>query len=127
MAWCFADEADAYADRIARGFPRLQVVVPVLWYLEVANALLMGERRKRSVAADTAQWIAYLRSLPILVDEEPAMRAWSDTLMLARTHGLSAYDAAYLELAMRRCLPLATLDRPLAKAAKAAGVTLYGI
>lgn len=125
LAWCFADEADPYADAIARLLPKMRVTVPVLWHLEVANALLMGERRKRSTQADTIQWMGYLRSLRLVVDEEMATRAWSDTLAIARAHDLSAYDAAYVELARRRGLPLATLDRRLAKAAKAAGVSLY--
>lgn len=124
LAWCFADEADAYADALARGLPRLRIVVPALWYLEVANALLMGERRKRSTPADTKQWLAFLRSLPITVDEMPPAQLGHDILTLARTHGLSAYDAAYLELAVRRGLPLATLDHRLAKAARASGIAL---
>ena len=127
LAWCFADEADSYADAIARRLSQLQVVVPVLWYIELANALLMGERRKRSLPADTAKWLAYLRALPVAVDDEAAAHAWSDILALARSHGLSAYDAVYLELALRRGLPLATLDRQLQKAAKVAGVPLYAV
>src|SRR5438034_602572 len=90
LAWCFADEADPYADAIARIFPRLQAFVPTLWHLEIANALLMGERRKRSLPSDTAQWLTFLRSLPIIVDEDMGTRAWSDILTLARSHSLSA-------------------------------------
>ena len=127
LAWCFADEADPYADAIAGSFARVQGVVPPLWHLEVANALLMGERRKRSLPADTTQWLGYLRSLPIVVDEDAAKYAWSDILILARSCELSSYDAAYLELAIRRRLPLATLDRRLRKAAKAAGIALYTV
>src|SRR5262245_60183653 len=110
MAWCFHDEADPYADAIAQRFPQVEAVVPALWHLEVANALLMGERRKRSTEADTANWLAFLNSLSITVDDETTARAWSDVLRLARTHNLTTYDAAYLELALRRGLPLATLD-----------------
>ncbi|MBI1813032.1 type II toxin-antitoxin system VapC family toxin [Candidatus Peregrinibacteria bacterium] len=73
VAWCFSDEADQYADRIAGAFPSLQAVVPAIWHLEVANALLMGERRKRSLPADTAQWLAYLRSLPVIVECDSVM------------------------------------------------------
>jgi predicted nucleic acid-binding protein len=125
LAWCFADETDSYADAVARSSPHLQIVVPVLWYLEVANALLAGERRRRCTSADTVRWMGFLGLLPVVVDEETAPRAWTDTLLLARAHGLSVYDAAYLELALRRRLPLATLDRALKKAAKKAGVVLY--
>lgn len=124
LAWCFPDEqssAQAVLDRLEK----TTAIVPQLWHLEVGNALLMGERRKRSVAADTTQWLQYLSSLPIILDEEMATHAWSDTLILARSYQLSVYDAAYLELALRRGLPLATLDRHLQKAAKMAGVVLY--
>lgn len=84
MAWCFHDEANPYADAIAARFPGVQAVVPVIWPLEVANALLMGERRKRSTEADTTHWITWLSSLPITIDDETLTRAWSDVLHLAR-------------------------------------------
>ncbi len=118
LAWYFKDEASSYADAVVNRFPRVQVVVPAIWPLEVANAVLMGERRKR-------RWLGYLSSLPITVDDEMTARAWSDTLNLARAHNLSAYDAAYLELARRRGLPLATLDDKLKAAASVAGVIEY--
>src|SRR5262245_34463860 len=121
LAWCFHDEADPYADAIAARFPNVEAVVPTIWHLEIANALLMGERRKRSMQADTANWTAFLNSLPIAVDDETTARAWADTLSLARAQDLSAYDAAYLELAMRRRLPLATIDDKLKAAAAAVG------
>ncbi len=125
VAWCFHDEADPYADAIAARFPSIQAVVPAIWPLEVANALLMGERRKRSTTADTAHWLAFLEALPITVDDEAATRFWNDVLNLARAQNLSAYDAAYLELALRRGLPLATLDDKLKTAAAAIGVREY--
>lgn len=125
LSWCFADESDPYADLVLRALPKMPAVVPTLWHLEIANALLMGERRKRSQEADTAQWLLFLRSLPIIAEEDTTARAWSDVLHLARSHDLSAYDAAYLELALRRGFPLATLDKKLRKAAKKAGVGLY--
>ena len=124
-AWCFRDEADPYAEAIADRFPRVQAVVPPIWPLEIANALLMGERRKRSTPADTTHWLRFLDGLPIQVDDEPTSRVWSDVLSLARAQGLSAYDAAYLELALRRSLSLAALDRKLKDAARAVGVALY--
>jgi predicted nucleic acid-binding protein len=125
LAWYFKDEADAYADAVAAGFPGVRAVVPTIWPLEVANAVLVGERRKRSTAAQATRWLGYLGSLPVTVDDETTVRAWSDVLSLARTHNLSAYDAAYLELALRQGLPLATLDDPLKSAATAAGVAHY--
>ena len=125
MAWSFADEISAYADAVLDRLTAIRAIVPVLWPLEVANALLMGERRKRSTEAETIRWIGILNRLPIAIDDETNTRAWSDTLSLARGHKLSAYDAAYLELAIRRRLPLATLDEPLKLAATAIGVALY--
>jgi predicted nucleic acid-binding protein len=125
MSWCFHDEANPYADAIATGFPEAKAVVPALWQLEVANTLLMGERRKRSTEADTVHWLAYLKSLAIIVDDGTSSRAWSDALALARLHGLSVYDATYLELALRRDLPLASLDSKLNTAAGTVGVRQY--
>src|SRR5262245_53905167 len=125
LAWYFEDESNPYADAVAASFPRATAVVPSIWHLEVANGVLMGERRKRSKEAQAAKWLAYLSSLPIAIDEETSAKACSDVLHLARAHGLSAYDAAYLELALRRGLSLATLDAPLKAAAKAAGVPEY--
>lgn len=125
MAWSFADEVSAYADDVLDRLTTVRTTVPMLWPLEVANALLMGERRKRSTEAETIRWIGILNRLPIVIDDETNTRAWSDTLALARGHKLSAYDAAYLELAVRRKLPLATLDDRLKAAATAVGVALY--
>src|SRR3954451_5810674 len=106
MVWGFGDEADAYAEAILDRMPDLQAHVPSLWRLEVANALLVGERRRRCTSADTARFLAILDAFPISVDDETAAHAWADTLHLARAHDLSSYDAAYLELAVRLGLPL---------------------
>ncbi len=125
LAWLFQDEQDPYADAIIARLPNLEMLVPRLWHLEIANVLLVGERRKRCSQADTTQWLAYLTGLSIVLDSETEMRAWSDTLNLARQYGLSAYDASYLELALREGIPLATLDAPLKGAAQAVGVSIY--
>jgi predicted nucleic acid-binding protein len=125
LAWYFVDEQEAYADGVAASLPSSAAVVPAVWPLEVANAVLMGERRQRGTTTKASVWLRFLRSLPITVDDETHLRAWGDTLDLARTHGLTAYDAAYLELALRRGLPLATLDKKLRAAAKAAGAAEY--
>jgi predicted nucleic acid-binding protein len=93
----------------------------------VANTLLVGERRKRSTQADTVAWMNFLAALPITADEETKRYAFSDTVNLGRSHNLSAYDAAYLELALRRGLLLATLDDKLKAAAQAVGVPLFGL
>jgi len=127
MVWGFEDEAGDYADAILNRMPNLQAYVPSLWSLEVANVLLVGERRKRMTPADTSRFLAILGTFPITVDEETVTQAWADTLHLARAHNLSAYDAAYLELAIRRGLPLATLDAKLKAAANAVGVPIYQV
>lgn len=125
LAWLFHDEKNAYADKIIGKLPHLVFCVPRLWHLEISNVLLISERRGRCSAADSAQWFTFLRQLPILVDGETELRAWSDGAALARQHQLTAYDAAYLELAIRTGHPLATLDAKLESAAQAIGVSLY--
>jgi len=125
MAWYFKDEANAYAKAVRKQLADMDAVVPSLWPLEVANILLLGERRQRSSAAEAGKWLGYLRLLPIRVDDETAARAWSDILHVARSHLLSVYDAAYLELAIRLGLPLASLDDRLTAAANAAGVVKF--
>ncbi len=125
MAWGFDDEDDAYAVTILDKLHELQAYVPSLWSLEVANALIVGERRGRSTSADSARFLAILGTFPIVVDDETVARAWTDSLHLARAHDLSAYDAAYLEPAIRRGLPLACLDGKLKAGAIAAGVPLF--
>lgn len=124
-AWFFEDEANAYAQAVEDSLPAAVALVPALWPLEVANALLVGERRKRATEAKVTTFLKLLKSLPISFDDETPDRAWDESLLLARLHQLSVYDAAYLELALRRDLPLATLDGPLKAAAKAAGVYTY--
>jgi predicted nucleic acid-binding protein len=125
LVWGFTDEDDAYAIAMLDKMPDLQAYVPGLWSLEVANALLVGERRGRTTPAAAAHFLALLGTFPIAVDDETVARAWVETMHLARAHNLSSYDASYLELAMRLGLPLATLDGKLKAAANAAGVPLF--
>jgi len=125
MVWGFEDEVDDYAEAILERMPDLQAHVPSLWPLEVANALLVGERRRRITSAETARFLAILGAFPITVDEQTVAHAWTDTMHLARAHNLSSYDAAYLELAIRLGLPLAALDGKLKTAAGAMGVPLF--
>ena len=127
MVWGFEDEADDYAEAILGRMPDLQAHVPSLWSLEVANALLVGERRRRITPADTARFLAILAAFPITVDEETVAHAWADTMHLARAHNLSSYDASYLELAIRLGLPLAAQDGKLKTAAEAVGVPLFEV
>ena len=84
MVWGFADESDAYAEAILDNMPNLQAHVPSLWPLEVANALLVGERRHRITPADAARFLAILAAFPITVDDQTVAHAWGDTMHLAR-------------------------------------------
>ena len=124
IAWCFADEvtpeSDAVLDRVKAEGAR----VPSLWHLEVANVLRQAERRGRISASDTSQRLEVLALLPINTDPETQSRAWGQILALARAHTLTVYDAAYLELAARLGLPLASKDRELLKAGQICGVTI---
>jgi len=122
MAWCFDDEttpgAEAVLDRLADD----PAVVPAVWELEVANVLLVGERRGRLTEAQAARFVTLLSTLPINVDL--ASSPMTTLLAAGRLHKLSAYDAAYFILAARDGIPLATQDRALRAAAKTAGVPL---
>jgi len=121
LALCFEDEAPPEADRIVDHIARNGAVAPAHWALELANGLVMAERRGRLKPADAASFVELLRSLPIEIDADTAAQALRDTLALARAQRLTSYDAAYLELAMRRGLPLVTLDAPLEAAASRLG------
>ena len=122
MAWYFKDEANPYSNAVRAALASERAAVPALWPLEVANVLLMGERRKRSNQTKAAKWLRFLSALPIAVDTQTTERAFDRILGLARSHKLTAYDAAYLELAMRLGVPLAARDDALEKAAKTVGV-----
>ena len=122
MAWCFEDEAAGYADRVLKKFTTREAVVPAIWPLEVANVLLVGERRKRLTKADNSRFLELLQGLPITIDVQATSRAFGDIMSVARSLTISAYDAAYVELAMREGLQLATLDDSLNKAALKNGI-----
>ena len=115
----------AYAEKVLQSLVEDEAMVPQLWHLEAANVLLGAEKRGELKPAEVERFIAQLENLPILVDPLTAHQAFSRTLGLSRAYKLSSYDAAYLELALRESLPLATLDKDLKKAAKKADVPLY--
>lgn len=124
MTWCYDDEITDQTVAI-RGTVRAGgALVPAIWPSEVANALRSGERRRRLTAVDTALFLRVLQALPIVVDPPQLTTTWGPVLILTREHNLSAYDASYLELAMRAGLPLATLDTRLRHAAEQVGVPL---
>ena len=118
MTWCFKDQINQYADAILDRLEVSTAVVPSIWPLEVGNILLVAERKKRLSEADSTRFIVLLAELPIIIEQEPPERMMKDILALAREHQLSTYDASYLDLAMRKGLPIATLDNRLKAAAK---------
>jgi predicted nucleic acid-binding protein len=126
LAWCFEDEATAATRGVVERLAVEAASVPAIWPIEVANVLALAERRRRITPADSAEFIARLESLAIQVDEATASRAFTRVLDLAREERLTAYDAAYLELAMRLGVPLATKDGALSDAAKRLGVAVLG-
>jgi predicted nucleic acid-binding protein len=103
--------------------PRL-LPIPAHWWIEVANGLLMAERRKRITRVDLTEAIGFIRTFPLVVDPETDTRVAGETLALARQYNLTIYDAVYLELAIRHSSILATSDKALARAAEATGVEL---
>lgn len=122
MAWCFQDEKSADADRVLDRLNDSDALVPALWPLEVANVLLVAQRKKRIDRAESERFLSRLCALPIRTDVETSARAWTDILPLAARLSIFSYDAAYLELAIRHDVPLATLDTGLRKCAIEAGV-----
>ena len=122
ITWLFEDETTAEARAILLRAVHDGGVVPSLWRLEVANTLRLAVRRKRCDEEFLRQAVAYLEQLPIEDDGDTSRYAWSATLELARVDGLTVYDAAYLELALRRNLPLATGDKALIAAGKRHGL-----
>ena len=129
MAWFFEDQADVYSEIILDHLNQNTAWVPALWSYEVANVLLSYGRRKKISPAGTLEFFRLLRDLPIKVVYpmawNPGGEPWELWLSLGREYRLSAYDAAYLELAMSRGLPIATRDQDLRKAARRAGVKIF--
>ncbi len=126
LAWIYPGEQTAAIAGVFDQVTATGAWVPSLWRLEVANSLEMGVRRGRIEAAFRDATLADLELLPIQSDPDTDKHAWRATLRLAERHRLAVYDATYLELAMRRGLPLATLDGELRKAAAVERVVLLG-
>ena len=124
LTWCFKNEATAAADRVLERLAADAASVPAIWHLEIANVLALSERRRRITPARSAEFIALLETLEIVIDEETPSRALGRVLDLAREERLTAYDAAYLELAMRLGIPLASKDGDLCNAAERLGVSV---
>lgn len=122
IAWAFKEQ-HATAERALARIQTEEAIVPALWWYELRNVLVLGERHKRLAERETARFLRDISRLMITIDSSPNE---AQVLMLARRHQLTVYDAAYLELAGREALPLATLDEELAAAARAEQVALIG-
>lgn len=121
LAWCFEDEETPYASSVFDRLRTDRALVPTIWPVEVANTLLVGERRGRLTLATSTRFVRTLSGLSITVDDRTSSAAFGSILSLSRDLGLSAYDASYLELVAREGLPLATQDSRLRGAADRAG------
>ena len=125
LAWCFPDEASDYADGVLVALEGRAVIVPSVWALEITNAVLVAERRKRVKPKDVRRFVELLGGLTIIEDSQSVTDTVRHVLPLAREYNLSAYDAAYLDLAVRQGAPLATLDSALQKAGRSAGLKIF--
>lgn len=127
LPWCFEDEAtvetEALLERLRGGEP---AVVPAHWPAEIMNGLIMAGRRGRIDPERITRFARDLEALPIRIEPPLAPAVWGAVIRIATSYQLTVYDAAYLELAKRTRLPLASLDGDLRKAALAAGVILLG-
>ena len=127
FAWAYPTQASAETDKLLEQIESgAAAVVPSLWFLEVANGLLAAQRRKLLTAAERKKALEKLSSLIFTIDEEAARTAFRKTSELAEKHGLSVYDAAYLETVLRLKLPIGSRDEALRKAAKRLGVKVLG-
>ena len=126
FAWVLPSQASSAAEALLeRVDDGAEVVVPPLWFLEVANGLLVAQRRKTITASERKLALERLSALAPTIDEDNPRDAFGRTSALAEQYGLSVYDAAYLELALRRNLPLGTRDRALHSAAERSGIPRF--
>ncbi len=125
LPWCFEDERTPYTQALLdRVTAAEEVVVPSHWPVEILNALIQAKKRGRLAEDHIQRFLRDLSSFQILVDNERSLASWGRVRSLGEEHRLTAYDAAYLELARRLGLPLATLDKDLQRAARAESVSL---
>ena len=128
MRWLLASNTisdQRYAESVLRSLANAEAVVPNLWHLEAANVLLSAANRKELEISAVERFTVQLENLPITVDTLTANQVFGHTMSLAKAYRLSSYDAAYLELALRESLPLATLDKDLLKAARRSDIEIY--
>jgi predicted nucleic acid-binding protein len=128
MRWLLASNKvsdQRYAELVLRSLANAEAVVPNLWHLEAANVLLSAANRKELEISAVERFTVQLENLPITVDTLTSNQVFGHTMSLAKAYRLSSYDAAYLELALRENLPLATLDKHLLKAARRSDIEIY--
>ena len=126
MAWLFPDKATLQTTELLKCLSSDTALVPSCWVVEVTNVIAIAERKSRITLVESATFIAHLGTPGFEHDDQGPARAFANLLPICRAHHLTSYDALYLDLAVRRHLPLATLDEPLRKAAKKLGVELLG-
>jgi len=124
LAWCLPGEATARTEALLDRVTDTDAVASAIWPIEIANILLMSEKRGRTTQGGTLASVQLLSGLNVALDFDVISSAFSSVLSLAREHSLTVYDATYLEIALRRRLPLATNDSPLQTAAERAGVEI---
>lgn len=124
MPWLLKNDPSGYADTVARHLAQEEALVPSLWVVEVNNVLVSSERRRQLTVMESTRFKRHLNLLPIKIDSAPLQMTEDKILSLCREHSLSAYDAMYLELALRNSIALATLDKALKKAANAISIPL---
>lgn len=128
MRWLFKDGTEAdllYAEQVLEALKEGSAVVPGVWWLEVSNVIVRAEAQQLLPETQSRKSLDTLRKIPITVDSSPVEQLWEQTLHLARKFHVSAYDAAYLELAIRQNIVLATLDADLARAARQSKTQLF--
>lgn len=126
LAWCFEDERTPAVMDLLDRVVEAGATAPLLWPLEALDGLFSAERRRRLDGARRGRLTGFLRDLPVALDPDTDGQAWEATARLAERFRLTAYDAAYLELAQRRRLPLASLDQALRAAAAGLGMEVLG-
>ncbi len=127
LAWCFEDEQTPAVMQLLDRVTETGASAPLLWPLEALNGLFTAERRRRLDASRRERLADFLRDLPVMLDGHTAEQAWSAIAILAKRFELTVYDAAYLELAQRRQLPLASLDQALRAAGKILRIEILGV
>jgi predicted nucleic acid-binding protein len=127
VAWCFNDEATTQTTALLESLENGKAFVPAIWPLEIGNVLISAQKRQRISYADIMQFLDLLKNINIHVDLETVDKSFHEVFSLAHTENLTTYDAAYLELAMRMGIPLATKDRLLQQACNRLGVELSAV